>query len=193
MHKSKIKTLAKTHRWRRARHDHYVEEPWVSERLFAVEEFNGSVYDPFCGFGHVVTSARLHGYTAAGTDIVNRGFGNECRDFFKDPTIWQNIVGNPPFDNSPALYRLALQRCRHKLALVMPVARLNAATWLRDTPLVRVWLLTPRPSMPPGPLYRRYLQKGQRPRGGTIDFCWLVFDKASGYEGRTGWLRREGR
>jgi hypothetical protein len=161
--------------------------------LFDVEDFRGPIHDPFCGFGHVVSSARVHGYSATGTDIVNRGFGNDCRDFFKDTTIWPNIVGNPPFDDSHALYRLALARCRRKLALIMPIRRLNAAHWLRAMPLVRIYLLTPRPSMPPGEVYRRYERAGKRPRGGQADFCWLVFDKARGYEGRAEWLRREAR
>jgi hypothetical protein len=31
------------------------------------------------------------------------------------------------------------------VAIIFPTARLNAARWLQDTPLRRIWLLTPRP------------------------------------------------
>jgi hypothetical protein len=37
-----------------------------------------------------------------------------------------------------------------KIAMIWLARRLNAARWLQDTPLARVYLLTPRPSMPPG-------------------------------------------
>jgi hypothetical protein len=43
-----------------------------------------------------------------------------------------------------ALHALSLATA--KVAMIFPVARLNAAHWLRATPLRRVWLLTPRPS-----------------------------------------------
>src|SRR5215831_7367744 len=66
--------------------------------------------------------------------------------------------------------------------------RLNAARWLAETPLARVYLLTPRPSMPPG----QVILAGEKPGGGTQDFCWLVFDHA--YKGPPAlhWLHRDG-
>jgi hypothetical protein len=64
--------------------------------------------------------------------------------------------------------------------------RLNAAHWLKNLPLRCVWLLTPRPSMPPG----AWIAAGNKPGGGTQDFCWLVFVR--GYKGRReiNWLHR---
>jgi len=43
-----------------------------------------------------------------------------------------------------------------------PVACLNAAHWLQGTPLRRISLLTPRPSMPPGHI----IAAGSKPGGG---------------------------
>jgi hypothetical protein len=68
------------------------------------------------------------------------------------------------------------------------VRRLNAARWLEQTPLARVWLLTPRPSMPAG----QYVLDGGKVGGGKQDFCWLVWEH--GYQGKLeiGWLHRDG-
>jgi hypothetical protein len=54
-----------------------------------------------------------------------------------------------------------------------------------------VWLLTPRPSMPSGTVYREYEAAGKRPGGGTVDYCWLVWEQ--GYLGSTTikWLNRD--
>jgi hypothetical protein len=71
--------------------------------------------------------------------------------------------------------------------MIWLVPRLNAARWLADTPLARVWLLTPRPSMPPG----HVIANGEKPGGGSQDFAWLVWEQ--GYRGKPelGWLRRD--
>jgi hypothetical protein len=73
-----------------------------------------------------------------------------------------------------------------KVAMIWQVPRLNAARWLAETPLARVWLLTPRPSMPPG----QTITGGRKPGGGTQDYAWLVWEQ--GYRGKPelGWMRR---
>ena len=38
-----------SHIFDRETHDHYVEEPWCSKRLFDVEPFVGTIVDPACG------------------------------------------------------------------------------------------------------------------------------------------------
>ena len=70
--------------------------------------------------------------------------------------------------------------------MIVPVRRLPAAHWLR-LPLRTVYLMTPRPSMPPG----KYTAEGNKPGGGTIDFCWLVFEQRFRGEPRMRWLHRE--
>ena len=87
----------------------------------------------------------------------------------------------------PAVRRASAGVRQGKVAIIFPVARLNAAHWLKGTPLRRIWLLTPRPSTPPG----RVIAAGQKPGGGKTDFCWLVFEQ--GYTGRPelNWLHRD--
>jgi hypothetical protein len=177
--------------WPREKHEHYVEPHWCSERLFAEEQFEGTVWDPCCGFGRIVHSARMAGLKTLATDLVYRGCPEmgatmnflACLDHQTAP----NIVGNPPFNIAPQFATHALELGNtQKVAMIFPTARLNAAHWLRGTPLVRVWLMTPRPSMPPG----HTITAGEKPGGGKMDFCWLVWER--GYTGNPElrWLRR---
>ena len=83
-----------------------------------------------------------------------------------------NLVFNPPFDLAREFALQALLLARNKVAMIFPTARLNAASWLEGTPLVRVWLMTPRPSMLPG----ARVKAGEKPGGGKSDYVWLVWD-----------------
>jgi hypothetical protein len=76
----------------------------------------------------------------------------------------------------------------YKVAAIFPTARLNAARWLEGHPLRHIWLLTPRPSMPPG----HVITAGGKVGGGKTDYCWLVFDhKYAIGEPMVKWLHRD--
>jgi len=168
--------------------EHYVEPHWVSERLFQEEKFTGGIYDPACGLGRIVESAIDAGHIAHGADLVDRRGRGNVQDFLLDHTSApNNIVSNPPFDIFEAFTKHALERASHKVALIMPTARLNAARWLYDTPLQSVWLLTPRPSMPPGHVIRANGKVG----GGKSDYCWLVFEHGYSSHPELKWLHRD--
>ena len=183
------------HIWTREPNSHYAEPPWVSAALLREESFTGCVHDPACGFGHVVISARQAGYAATAADILDRGFaGTSVRDFLEGSESFDNVICNPPYEIIETFGPRAVQAARHKTALVFPIARLNAARnkWLGHLPLARVWLITPRPSMPPGDIYRRYQAQGKEPSGGRVDFCWLVFERGHVGPWTGGWLSRDG-
>jgi hypothetical protein len=178
------------HSWAREKHDNYVEPFWCSERLFEVEDFRPGIWDPCCGFGRIPDSAVKAGLYAIGTDVVDRGY----RDFAQHVDFLSmesgrspHIVCNPPFNAVGKFARKALNLGAVKVAMIFPTARLNAAHWLHETPLARVWLMTPRPSMPPG----HTIAAGKKPKGGKMDFCWLVWER--GYAGipEMRWLRRD--
>jgi hypothetical protein len=183
-----------SHIFEKEKHGHYVEPEWVSRRLFEVEDFKGPIHDPACGWGTILREARIAGHAVSGSDIVDRR-GTipwwyatfHARDFLarREPIIG-NVVTNPPFDLVQEFCEHALYLDARKVAVICLLRRLNAAHWLRDLPLRRIWLLTPRPSMPPG----SWIAAGNKPGGGTQDFCWLVFAAGTG-KPVTDWLHRD--
>ena len=162
------RTAKAAHIWEREEHEHYVEPEWCSQRLFDVEKFHGKIWDPACGFGRICESARCAGHEVLASDIVERGYHHaDILNFFNQTWKVANIVSNPPFDCFPEFASRALILAHEKVAMIWLVRRLNAARWLAETPLARVWLLTPRPCMPPG----HTITAGRKPGGGTQDFC----------------------
>lgn len=190
------------HLWARHPQDWwYVEPEWTSERLFAVEKFEGGILDPACGLGRIVRSAEKSGLHAVGMDIEPRSDAVMIAiDFLSGDFPWeildsesggecQNIASNPPFGCADRFIEKALRITPDKVAMLLPTRWMNGAArgaWLETTPLLRVWLLGPRPSMPPGPV----IEAGEKPGNGTIDFAWFVWQR--GYAGKPhlGWLRK---
>lgn len=181
------------HLWARHPQDWYVEPEWCSRRLFEVERFGPTIWDPSCGLGRILVSARAAGYVVAGSDLVERSEHCEwTADFMATQPLERGaqIVSNPPFGIADAYAKHALRHAE-KVALLLPTKWMNAAgrgAWLETTPLRRVWLLAPRPSMPPGPV----IEAGEKPGNGTVDFAWFVWER--GYDGlpELHWLRRDG-
>lgn len=176
----------------RHENDYYVEPPWCSRRLFEAEAFGGYVWDPACGGGNIVKSALSCGIEATGSDIADRGFGG-VQDFL-DPEFKfvgvTNIVSNPPFELADQFVARALQVAQHTVAMLLPAVWHcgdKRSRWLATTPLRKVLILTPRPSMPPGSV----IAAGEKAGGGTKDFAWFIWRR--GYVGpvELNWLRRE--
>jgi hypothetical protein len=195
--RSRAKPLL-AHIWAQDPHGHYVEPSWTSARLFEEEWFgppDSLIFDPACGWGRILQSAAAAGYTVLGADIVDRldrkALGRipfAVGDFLKwrpVPAV-SAIVCNPPFNHIEAFCERALEIATFKVAMIMPLHRLPAAHWLARLPLA-IWLMTPRPSVPPGP----YIAAGHKPGGGSQDFCWLVFRKGLfAWTPRLRWLHR---
>jgi hypothetical protein len=178
-----------THIFARDTNDRYVEPQWCSRRLFDVESFSGLIHDPACGTGQIVASARAAGLRATGADIAPCIEEIEAVDFFQARRRFPNIVSNPPYGPLREFALHALSLALRKVALLVPIARLNAAgCWLAVTSLRRVWLLSPRPSIPPHSL----ILSGRVPSGGRIDFCWLVWEQRYRGAPELGWLWRDG-
>lgn len=185
-----IKRAENSHIWQREEHEHYVEPEWCSRRLFQVEKFEGAIWDPACGFGRIPNAAVAAGYEdVRGSDIAERGYARQHHaiDFFRFATGCENIISNPPFDVFQTFTTHALSLASRKVAMIWLVRTLPAARWLQDTPLARILLLTPRPSMPPG----HVIAAGEKPGGGKQDFCWLVWDKSYSGKPTIEWLHRD--
>lgn len=191
--KSKPKSA---HVFDRADCEWYVDPPSVSAALFSVENFTGAIYDPCAGMGNIVRMAVRQGYSARASDIAPRpahyrGLHGVLRekphDFLNDPFLPESdecsIVSNPPYGAGDQEDRLeerfidrALLCARYKVAVVLRlqwiVPRID---WLRARGCVRIWVISPRPSMLPG----ANILAGETPGGGAVDYCWVVFIKGA--------------
>lgn len=177
----------------------YVEPEWVNRRLFDVEHFEGGIWDPCCGMGRIPEAARAAGHNDVfSTDLIDRGYSNldAVGDFFTLDAPFSNIVCNPPYAIMQPFAERALKLTTGKVAMVVPSARLHAAwRWLTATPLQTVWLLTPRPSMPPGYVVKYGINSNGSPAkvgGGKADFCWLVWEHGHVAPPTLRWLHRDG-
>jgi hypothetical protein len=169
----------------RAPHEWYVEPEWVSDALFRVEGFEDRIWDPACGQGNILNAARRAGKIVHGHDIVDRASGLwGTADFFSlrlsEWSTSTSIVTNPPFGRG----KLAEKFIRHamylrpkKLAVFVDSRFLfgmaRASGLFKQFPPTRLWMITPRPSCPPGD----HLLAGHKAGGGRNDYCWLVWDK----------------
>jgi hypothetical protein len=176
------------HVWRKDADGFYIEPEWCSARLFAIEPFAGTIWDPCCGTGRIPEAARRAGYSTIATDLVDREYRHldGVGDFLLSHRRVENIVFNPPFNICDRFVRHALRLASCKVAAIWLARRLPAARWLQSTPLRRIYLLTPRPSMPPG----HVILSGKKSGGGTQEFVWLVFEHGHVGPPEMRWLYR---
>lgn len=177
----------KAHIHARDPHDWYVESEACTRALLRVERFFGTIWDPACGQGNIMRACRSTGLKAVGSDVVRRApvegdpwwFG-VC-DFLQDTRApsCESIITNPPFfkaKGTEAFIRKAVTIAQHKVAIFTDVKFLaggaRASGLYAEHPPSRVWILSPRPSCPPG----EWLKAGNKAGGGTADWCWTVWD-----------------
>jgi hypothetical protein len=182
---------------------HYPEPPWIAERLFELEYFGqpgARILDPGAGWGRIPRAAAAAGYTPIASDVVDRradrlselaGIEFHLCNFLEGSPVaspW-SVVSNPPFDRVQEFCERALEIAIYKVAMLVPLRRLPAARWLESLPLETIFLLTPRPSLPPA----SWIAAGNNPNGGSQDFCFLIFNKTTTPTApRLRWLRRDG-
>ena len=82
----------------RARFEYYPTPPEGTRALLSVEAFDGPIWEPACGEGHISKLLTGAGYDVVSTDLVRRGFGDGGVDFLQqtEPRA-KHIVTNPPY------------------------------------------------------------------------------------------------
>jgi hypothetical protein len=178
--------------------DWYVEQPWVTHRLcdFVELEHHVTYIDPACGSCTIPQVLTDRGLTAFGTDKFRRSdsplFLNEHDFLGKQLHLidhWHplSIFMNPPFSCqdgklvrglAEAFVRKALAIATHKVAALLPLK------WLASSGRYRlfsefpptIYILSERPSMPPGDMIDQLGPRHAYKRG-KVDYMWLVWDK----------------
>jgi hypothetical protein len=139
--------------YERAKHDYYREPRWLIDRFLAGEPFTGQVRDPAAGGGTIISACLDHGLDAVGSDLVDRGFKCEIRDFFTITGPVDNVFSNPPYGLAEEFARHALAITERKVVLLLRLAFLESIRrerFFTDYPFTRLWVCWPRPSMPDG-------------------------------------------
>ncbi len=82
----------------RARFEFYPTPPQGTRALLSVEDFDGSIWEPACGEGHIADVLVKAGYGVVSTDLIPRGYGVGDVNFLRQTVARaKHIVTNPPY------------------------------------------------------------------------------------------------
>lgn len=168
----------------------YPTPPEATRALLSVEDFDGDIWEPACGKGHIARVLEANGYRVVSTDLHDLGYGTAGIDFLAErrPRA-RHIVTNPPYGIGLAddFTMKALAFTAHtggKVAMLLNLASLAQAGrtrfWRTLTP-ARIWAIDsvvcwgdPR-RVPP-----RHLTAHR--------YCWCVWEGDHDEPTRFGWL-----
>lgn len=163
----------------RAPYEFYPTPPEATRALLAAESFEGGVWEPACGRGHISKVLASAGLEVVSTDLIARDFGAGGVDFFREtrPRA-KHIVTNPPYGRG-----LADRFVEHALRLTAPTGGkvamllnlaslahpLRHALWTSRTPS-KVYVLDELVCWPEDdPSRATRATQGHR-------YCWVVWD-----------------
>ena len=82
----------------RAAYEFYPTPPEATRALLTAESFDGSIWEPACGQGHISKVLVAAGHDVVSTDLIAYGYGEANRDFLGERRpLAKHIVTNPPY------------------------------------------------------------------------------------------------
>lgn len=97
----------------RAAYEFYPTPPEATRALLSAESFDGSIWEPACGKGHISNVLLDAGHVVTSTDLVTYGFGESGVDFLaQQKPRGKHIITNPPYGRG-----LADAFCKHALRM----------------------------------------------------------------------------
>lgn len=163
--------------------DYYATHPSVMEDLLRVESFNQKIIEPCCGGGFMAEVLKKAGYEVEASDIVDRGYG-QVADFLTEeftPNAY-DIITNPPYKNVLLFIKRALQICKQKVAILMPLRYLSSMEryeFYQQYPPSRVYCYTNRINIAKNGMFDIYNDAGAN----LEIYAWYIWEK--GYKGIT--------
>lgn len=162
--------------------DSYFTPPYATELLVNTVEFEGVVWEPASGDGHISKILEKKGMEVVSSDLRPDCYGTSGFDFFSSTQVVDNIITNPPYKGSEKWVEHGLKLTTKKLAMLFRLSFLESAKrnpMFNNTPLEHVWVLSKRLPHWDGKTF-----KGSA----TFAHAWFVWDHS--YEGETkiGWL-----
>ena len=144
---------------------------WVTEALMQNVEFDGLVYEPACGYGHMAKVIEKWNKCRA-SEKNDLGYG-EVRDFLENPPKMQNCITNPPYSHVKEVIDTALANTTGKVAMLCRIEFLSAQSrqgWFNKFPPAEILIL--------GRRLQCWIKKAQDFSGATSAFShiWIIWD-----------------
>lgn len=165
--------------------DFYATPSETTKKLLNSLELKGSVLECACGQGHIseVLKEYYPNSNILSTDIVDRGYADEIKDFLNDDfDMVDNVITNPPFKYAKEFVQKGLEISNDKVIMLLKIQFLESKSrkeFLENSPLKYVYVFSERQNTmkdgnPINPL-------NGKPWSSTMLLAWFVWEK--GYEG----------
>jgi len=170
----------------REEYDFYPTPSKVIQELLDRESFDGNVWEPACGKGHISKELIKNGYDVISTDLIDRDYGKSGIDFLDDKKIEEigvqdNIITNPPFKFSLQFVYQSKKVAKKKIAMLGKTIFLEGVERYemfqdKGFPLKTIYQFSKRPT-----LIKEGLESTEHLRG-MIAYAWFVWER--GYKGK---------
>lgn len=161
----------------REENDYYATDPRAIQELLKRETFNKNIWEPACGEGNLSKVLKDNGYNVYSTDLIDRGYQDEIKDFLLNEDKFNgDIITNPPFKytNEFILNSLNAVPEGNKVAMFLKLNYLSGKKRYKEI----------FSKFPPYRLYvfsgRMCCSKNNLPegfKGGAMDYAWFIWEK----------------
>lgn len=165
--------------------DFYATPHETTKKLLNEIKLEGSILESACGQGHIseVLKEYYPEQKIVSTDIVDRGYADELKDFLNDDfEKFDNVITNPPFKYAREFVEKALEISNDKVIMLLKIQFLESKSrkeFLKNSPLKYIYVFSERQNTmkdgsPINPLTGK-------PWSSTMLLAWFVWEQ--GYEG----------
>lgn len=166
--------------------EHFETPKWAAKAILSREILTASVFDPCCGCGVLMFSAKLKGYNVAGIDIHNwdarpRGLAFRCEDYLaREETALvkgSTVFMNPPFSKACEFVEKSFELGARKIVCFQRFAWLESRSrrefWEKYPPN-RVYICGDR-----APCWRHDIPEEERASSAPTAHAWFVWEQGA--------------
>lgn len=171
----------------RQENDLYCTNPIALEKLLDKETFNSNVWECCNGLGHLSNLLKEKGYNVRKSDIIKYNEDDtEIMDFLNyDGKFAGDIITNPPYKEAEKFITKAMETVEdgNKVAMYLRINFLSSQkryTLFKKYPPKTVYIMCKR--------YSCAKEGDFLNATGTVDYCWIVWEKGSSEETKLEWI-----
>jgi hypothetical protein len=179
----------------RAPYEFYPTPPEATRALLAAESFDGPIWEPACGQGHISKVLVEAGHQVVSTDLVEYDYGEAGRDFLTErKSLAKHIITNPPYGRglADAFVKHALDLTRQTGGKVAMLLTMNSLCHplrhdlFTDNPPAAVYCLDQCDCWPEGKAFKATATLR------TQRYCWVVWHPSRRRPTEIKWLSTAG-